>query len=645
MCGSGCCDDQDEKSPTSPTSGPPRRRKVCCTDITFLILFILFLGGMGFITYFAIKRGDLYRLYNGSDSYGNVCGRDNTDSAVNGSIHSGQDMTNKKYVFFLSIYFPKKSAEICVEKCSSVNLNSTADLKEIADSTGVNYCNYDVRKEDIESSAACSGQSACKGPCPAVPVYSSTPVINRCFPTAIITETLNRLKALVLFFNRIDFLQRLAFDITVAWKKLVALGLLSLVVSLLMVLLIRFLAAIIVYVILVLSAIAMAAGTAVLWWTWASHTTPMEEASLIPFLEIAYDTKKAFLIYAIVATVVTGILVIVFIVLRKSIALCVELFQQAGQMFAHCPYLLIQPLWTFVFLVLFLAYWLTVAGFLGTSGTPTYNSNTTFVEIYDSVLLKAFYAYHFVGLIWVSQFILACQELVIGSVVAQYYFAEDKSTISYPITSAVGITIKHHLGSIALGSFIITLVKIPRYILLWFQNQMKGKEDECTKCCMRTCSCCLWCLEKCLKFLNRNAYVTIAITGKPFCSAARSAFATLVLNAGRVAAINSIGDFVLFLGKLSVVAIVATAGVFWFKADATLEYYFLPVLLSCIFAFFIAHCFLSVYEMTVDALLLCTCEAERRQANAGPLHSSMKTMLAKSRDEGAERLPLSQRAL
>ena len=54
----------------------------------------------------------------------------------------------------------------------------------------------------------------------------------------------------------------------------------------------------------------------------------MEEASLIPLLEIAYDTKKAFLIYAIVASVVTGVLVIVFIVLRKSIALCVELFQQ-----------------------------------------------------------------------------------------------------------------------------------------------------------------------------------------------------------------------------------------------------------------------------------------------------------------------------
>jgi len=643
MCGCDCCGGQEEKSPIAP-SGPPQRNKVCCTDVVFLILFIAFLGGMGFITYFGMKNGDLQKLVSGYDSYGNVCGRDNRNNSINGSIHSGQDMTNKKFVFFMDIRLPKKSVEICVEKCPEVQLNSTTDLKSYASDEGVSYCNYDVKHSDIEGQKTCDGSRACKGPCPVLPVEKSAHILNRCYPKDILDDALDKLRGLVLFFNQIDFLQRLAFDITVAWKKLVVLALLSLVTSLLMILLIRFLAAIIVYVILVLASIAMVIGTVALWWIWATHDTPNEEGKLIPYIEIAYDTKKAFLVYSIIATVITVILLIVFIVLRKSIALCVELFQQAGQMFAHCPYLLFQPVWTFVWLAAFLVYWVAVAGFLGTSGEPIYNETTTYVEYHDSLLLKIFYAYHFVGLIWVSQFILACQELVVGSVVAQYYFIEDKSTISFPIFKAIGITIKHHLGSIALGSFIITLVKIPRYILLWVQSQMKGKEDECTKCCLRTCTCCLWCLEKCLKFLNRNAYVTIAITGHSFCKSARSAFATLVLNAGRVAALNSIGDFVLFLGKIAVVAIVATASVFWFKAEPeTTEYIFLPVLISCIIAYFIAHCFISVYEMTVDALLLCTCEGEKRQAGSGPLHSSMTRMLSKREKYGAtEQVPMAE---
>ena len=36
-------------------------------------------------------------------------------------------------------------------------------------------------------------------------------------------------------------------------------------------------------------------------------------------------------------------------------------------------------------------------------------------------------------------------------------------------------------------------------------------------------------------------------------------------NALRVAAINSVGDFVLFLGKIGVMAATAAVGILWFK--------------------------------------------------------------------------------
>jgi len=51
-----------------------------------------------------------------------------------------------------------------------------------------------------------------------------------------------------------------------------------------------------------------------------------------------------------------------------------------------------------------------------------------------------------------------------------------------------------------------------------------------------------------------------AIYGYSFCEAAKKAFLLIVANALRVAAINSIGDFVLFLGKLITVGIVAVLG-------------------------------------------------------------------------------------
>lgn len=50
--------------------------------------------------------------------------------------------------------------------------------------------------------------------------------------------------------------------------------------------------------------------------------------------------------------------------------------------------------------------------------------------------------------------------------------------------------------------------------------------------------------------LLQNAYTATAINSTNFCTSARDAFVILVENALRVAAINTVGDFVLFLGKV-----------------------------------------------------------------------------------------------
>lgn len=44
-----------------------------------------------------------------------------------------------------------------------------------------------------------------------------------------------------------------------------------------------------------------------------------------------------------------------------------------------------------------------------------------------------------------------------------------------PILSSVLRLFRYHLGTVAKGSFIITLVKIPRLILMYIHNQLKGK--------------------------------------------------------------------------------------------------------------------------------------------------------------------------
>lgn len=71
----------------------------------------------------------------------------------------------------------------------------------------------------------------------------------------------------------------------------------------------------------------------------------------------------------------------------------------------------------------------------------------------------------------------------------------------------------------------------------------------------------------------------------------------LVSNALQLATLNSVGDFILFLGKCFVTAVTGSLGLLLLKRDENLKFYAIPVLVIAIFSFFIAHCVLSLYEV------------------------------------------------
>lgn len=45
-------------------------------------------------------------------------------------------------------------------------------------------------------------------------------------------------------------------------------------------------------------------------------------------------------------------------------------------------------------------------------------------------------------------------------------------------------------------------------------------------CCIK---CCLWCIEKIVAFINRNAYIMVAVKGTGYCSSACRAIALIIL--------------------------------------------------------------------------------------------------------------------
>ncbi|XP_028315076.1 choline transporter-like protein 1 isoform X2 [Gouania willdenowi] len=581
-----------------------------CTDLPWFLLFTIFCIGMGSICGFTVVTGGAARLVFGYDSYGNTCGRRNEQ--LPGVRLSGLDHTDRRFVFFLDpcnvdlVQRKIRSVSLCVSLCPSEQMKTFEDLRSFAMVNGSELCSYELAGHKYPVLPERFDK------CPKLPVPPSKPVplFNRCTPVDLSCYA-RFAEAVVTFVGDSSVLHRLIAGVASSKEVIIGLCVLALVLSMLLMVIIRYISAVLVWILTVAVVLGSLAGTSVLWWLYIDHRLyGNETTTAVPKpksqSQFSKDRGQTLLVYAGAATAFTAVLLLLMLSMRRRVALTVALFHVAAKVFLSLPLLSLQPFITFTLLTVFWTYWVLVLLFLGTTGNPVQNEETGVTEFRLTGPLQYLTWYHAVGLVWISEFILACQQMTVAGAVVTYYFTRDKNRLPVtPILSSVLRLLRYHLGSVAKGSFIITLVKVPRLLLIYVHKQLKGKENVCARCLLKTCICCLWCVEKCLNYLNQNAYAATAINSTSFCTSARDAFVLLVENALRVATINAVGDFVLFLGKVLVVTSTAFAGVLLLNSQSDYAEWLLPLAIVCLFSFLVSHCFLSIFEIVVDVLFLC----------------------------------------
>lgn len=334
------------------------------------------------------------------------------------------------------------------------------------------------------------------------------------------------------------------------------------------------------------------------------------------------------------------LLVVIYFMSSKFSGLA-ALFEEAGKCMYDIPQIFGPPLIAFVVLMLFIGFWVSVVVCLSTASIPgikplldvvhlkdapradsqvagkgnsaisnSFDVKKTFklVEYNETHYLKYTLYFYFVALIWTSEFIFAASQLCLAGAVAVWYFRKPTDS---PVCDSMSKLVKYHLGSVAKGSFLITIFKIPRLILTYLYAKMKaasGNGNQCADCGLKCCICCFYCLEKFIRYLNHNAYTVIAIESINFCPAAGVAWKAIWTHVVSVATINGIGDFVLFLGKLAVAVVCGIISLLLLRNDPEIEFHIVPVFVIAVFAFFVAHIILSLYEIVVDTLFLCVYE-------------------------------------
>ncbi|XP_068878794.1 choline transporter-like protein 3 isoform X1 [Aphelocoma coerulescens] len=568
-----------------------------CTDTLWLLLFCLFWAGLMFISGYAVVAGAAERLVLGYDSFGNICGRKNTP--VKGANLSGLDMTNKKYVFFLNSCSLEmqslrvSSLSLCVSSCPQEQLNSLEDLQSFARNNGSFLCIYNLNV----SNYTLNPKAAQLCPTLPVPPSKSFPLFNRCVPQN--PECYSKYASvLISMVNEMDVFHRILSGILAGRDTVIGLSVLALAFSLILVLAFRFIQPLLIHTLIALVVFGLLFISGVLWWLHYDYRNdPSTE------LETEKENVKFLLGYAIFSTIVTVVLLSLIFVLRKRLQFAVQLFRIVDKIIGRIPFLLFQPLWTFLILIVFWVFWVAVLLSLGTAGTA---ESTSGGQVEYRALSGICYMawYHFVGLIWTSEFILACQQMVIAGAVVTCYFNRNKNNPSpHPVLSSISVIFCYHLGTAVKGSFLITILRIPRILLLYLYNILNQKKNA--KCLFSCCFCWVCCQESCLRYFNQHAYTTTAINGTNFCTSAKDAVCILARNSAKLASISCLGDFLLFLGKVFVVCFTFFGGLMAFNYHRELQVWVVPLLLVGFFAYVMSHSFLSVFEVTADAMFLC----------------------------------------
>lgn len=324
------------------------------------------------------------------------------------------------------------------------------------------------------------------------------------------------------------------------------------------------------------------------------------------------------LFIASVCWICAGLFYLVMFCNFKTLKISIAIIETAADFFADTKRVVLIPLGYFAVWVGLFIFWLW-----GLTGVCSITDSTITV---DSVKLQLkdvnrsdgtnwMIAGMVLGMIWVSAFVMAANEFsVICAAISWYFSRKDiKDSDGIPgdadVCKGLWWTYRYHMGSIALGSFILTLIAIVKWTIEQIGNAMKGASpgNPCTECLFCCINCCLDCFDRFVRFLNTNAYIYVALTSENFCPSALHTFLLILKNAASFSFVEGIAGSFMFLAKMFVAITTTLIGyailpamVSPFNVDPTL-----PMIFVFLFSYLVASVFISVFDISAVTILQC----------------------------------------
>ncbi|KAG2828260.1 hypothetical protein PC129_g6725 [Phytophthora cactorum] len=664
----GCCPSpeviSEKEEAADPRNGLVPRSQRKCRDGLCCLLFIVYWIGMIMVAIVALQTGEPLSLIYGKDYNGNVCGdgdysnarfttypRLNEDLLV--AAASGVSPANAKFFGVCVEKCPTAGSKTCTYggetcwvvaqdtelaffRCLPVASTNETVLEEVCiDPEGADpSCTVD-RYEAGKCDTVCNTKRAHKEVWEVEATGGTSPLLS---------QLQGNLQVLGRFLN----------DMYAARSVVLLIGGLgALILGMMWLIVLQFFAGCVVW--LTCSLVFIGLVLLSLFCSVRSELISSEQVGALSFLNATTinttalavtsdeNTKLQFKAAAYVSWVVTGIVFLLIIAMRKRLKIAIAIIRESSKAIQKLPMILLWPVVPTAFFVGLVIYCVAIAAYLLSSddltsavkqSAATFNVTSELSaaeELPAKRLQQVLLAFHIFGFLWTNQLLQAISICVIAGSIAQFYWTppsdngERHLEARFPIARALGYTLRFSISSLCFGSFIIAFVQFLRIMLEYLDRNTKQiqQTNRVVRVALLAVKCCLWCFEKCIKFLSKNAYILIAMKGSSFCAASARSFKLIFKNMARVAVVNSISFFLLLLVKMTITlavglvvfGLLSKSSSLSFAADqlsllggATVTSPLAPVVVACVLAWLVASAFVNVYDTAIDTILLCFCE-------------------------------------
>lgn len=562
--------DHDSKHPPLPG-----HKEHHCTDVPWLVLFIVALAGMIYTQEYAREHGNVRKLTHGFNYQKQLCGVDLPDQPY---VYWCKDSSGS-----LALHYP-----ICIPSCP---VNDTGTPTSCFDPT--------TQQETR------------------IPTYTTKHQGPFCIPQE--AHLLKKLTDKLIGQGAATKAIKILTNISEARMLLAASACLAIVIGYIYLFLLDHYAGPVVKVALFAMIMGPIAGGA--YFTYNGLFAPQDTASIM-------SDPQSDVIFGVCGFAIGGAFLIVACCFMGSLDTAVGCIEAACECLFQEPTLLLEPFISLTSKVITLV--MMTGGILSlvSCGNVAPSGEVGIMRTFEwTDQEKGFMCFLVFMTFWLLEFGNAMSQYVLAWATQMWYFTpyegdRKRDVPSCGICKGYVNVMTHHMGTIALGSLMIASLRVIRLIVMGLVRQMQAEGNCVGACIAKVCVCIITFFQDFLAFLNKNAYMDVAITSENFCSAASRAMGVMVEEGSVVAILNgaqaifTITGMGLICGIPGFLTFVACKRLDTFSNPESLHYVETPkwvALASMMVCAIIGVSFMLVFDTVGDTILYCFAIDSRRQ--------------------------------